>query len=279
MDRSNLVERLREHAALRPEKVALRFLEGDDVGDELTFVALDVRIRALAAWLQQMGGAGERAVILLPSGINYAVAFYACLYSGVIAVPAYPPEGGPERYAGRLNGILRDAAPRFILVETALRALIEATLPELGDVQIVAVDTILPELAADWRETRPAADAIAFLQYTSGSTSEPKGVCVSHGNLAANERAIEAAGGGTPDDVFVSWLPLYHDMGLIGGLLNPLFTGFTGVLMSPRNFLERPRRWLEAIDRHGGTMSGGSLTLRTRCAPTAFRTRRSIDWT
>ncbi|MBR0960066.1 non-ribosomal peptide synthetase [Bradyrhizobium japonicum] len=257
MDRSNLVERLREHAALRPEKVALRFLEGDDVADELTFAALDARIRALAAWLQQMGGAGERAVILLPSGINYAVAFYACLYSGVIAVPAYPPEGGPERYAGRLNGILRDAAPRFILVETGLRGLIEAALPELADVQIVAVDTISPDLAADWRETRPAADGIAFLQYTSGSTSQPKGVCVSHGNLAANERAIEEAGGGNPDDVFVSWLPLYHDMGLIGGLLNPLFTGFTGVLMSPRNFLERPRRWLEAIDRYGGTMSGG----------------------
>ncbi|SFJ92860.1 non-ribosomal peptide synthetase [Bradyrhizobium sp. cf659] len=266
MDRANLVERLREHAALRPEKVALRFLDGDDVADELTFAALDVRIRALAAWLQQMGGAGERAVILLPSGINYAVAFYACLYSGVIAVPAYPPEGGPERYAGRLNGILRDAAPRFILVETALRALIEAALPELGDVHVVAVDTILPELATDWREMRPAADAIAFLQYTSGSTSQPKGVCVSHGNLAANERAIEAAGGGMPDDVFVSWLPLYHDMGLIGGLLNPLFTGFTGVLMSPRSFLERPRRWLEAIDRHGGTMSGGPDFAYSLCA-------------
>lgn len=266
MDRANLVECLREHAALRPEKVALRFLEGDDVADELTFAALDARIRALAAWLQQMGGAGERAVILLPSGINYAVAFYACLYSGVIAVPAYAPEGGPERYAGRLNGILRDAAPRFILVETALRDLIEATLPALGDVQIVAVDTITPELAAEWRETRLAADAIAFLQYTSGSTSQPKGVCVSHGNLAANERAIEAAAGGTPDDVFVSWLPLYHDMGLIGGLLNPLFTGFTGVLMSPRNFLERPRRWLEAIDRHGGTMSGGPDFAYSLCA-------------
>ncbi|MBR0738639.1 amino acid adenylation domain-containing protein [Bradyrhizobium liaoningense] len=266
MDKANLVERLREHAALRSERLALRFLEGDDVADELTFAALDGRIRALAAWLQQSGGAGERAVILLPSGINYAVAFYACLYSGVIAVPAYPPEGGPERYAGRLNGILRDAAPRFILADTALRAVIEATLPELGNVEIVAVDTIPSELASDWRETRPAADAIAFLQYTSGSTSQPKGVCVSHGNLTANEQAIEALAGGTPDDVFVSWLPLYHDMGLIGGLLNPLFTGFTGVLMSPRNFLERPRRWLEAIDRCGGTLSGGPDFAYALCA-------------
>ena len=257
MNRDNLVERLREHATLRPDKAALRFLEGDDVADELTFAALDARIRSVAARLQQLGGAGERAVILLPSGLNYAVAFYACLYSGVIAVPAYPPEGGPERYAGRLNGILRDAAPRFILVEAALRSAVEAVLPERTNVQIIAVDTIASELAAEWRETRPAADAIAFLQYTSGSTSQPKGVCVSHGNLTANEKAMQAAAGATPDDVFVSWLPLYHDMGLIGGLLNPLFTGFTAVLMSPRNFLERPRRWLEAIDRHGGTISGG----------------------
>ncbi|MEH2625097.1 amino acid adenylation domain-containing protein/non-ribosomal peptide synthase protein (TIGR01720 family) [Bradyrhizobium sp. AZCC 1719] len=257
MYRDNLVERLRCHAALRPDGIALRFLEGDSVAEELTFAGLDARIRSVAARLQQLGGAGERAVILLPSGLDYAVAFYACLYSGVIAVPAYPPEGGAERYAGRLNGILRDATPRFILTETALVGAVEAALPELANVAIVAVDAIPAAFAAEWRETRPEADAVAFLQYTSGSTSQPKGVCVSHANLTANEKAIEAVAAGTLDDVFVSWLPLYHDMGLIGGLLNPLFTGFTAVLMSPRNFLERPRRWLEAIDRHGGTLSGG----------------------
>ncbi|WP_028346872.1 non-ribosomal peptide synthetase [Bradyrhizobium murdochi] len=257
MYKDNLVERLRCHAALRPDAIALRFLEGDGVADELTFAGLDARIRSVAARLQQLGDAGERAVILLPSGLDYAVAFYACLYSGVIAVPAYPPEGGTERYAGRLNGILRDAAPRFILTETALVGAVETALPELANLEIVAVDAIPAAFAAEWRETRPEADAIAFLQYTSGSTSHPKGVCVSHANLTANEKAIEAVAAGTLDDVFVSWLPLYHDMGLIGGLLNPLFTGFTAVLMSPRNFLKRPRRWLEAIDRHGGTMSGG----------------------
>jgi amino acid adenylation domain-containing protein/non-ribosomal peptide synthase protein (TIGR01720 family) len=266
MHRDNLVERLREHATLRPDRTALRFLEGDDVADELTFAALDARIRSVAARLQQLNGAGERAVILLPSGLNYAVAFYACLYSGVIAVPAYPQEGGAERYAGRLNGILYDATPRFILTETTLVGAVEAALPELPDVQIIAVDAIPFEFAAEWRETRPETDAIAFLQYTSGSTSQPKGVCVSHGNLTANEKAIQAAAGGTLDDVFVSWLPLYHDMGLIGGLLNPLFTGFTAILMSPRNFLERPRRWLEAIDRHGGTFSGGPDFAYALCA-------------
>ncbi|MBR1143100.1 non-ribosomal peptide synthetase [Bradyrhizobium sp. AUGA SZCCT0431] len=266
MYQDNLVERLRGHAALRPDRVALRFVDGDDVADELTFAALDARIRSVAAQLQQLGGAGERAIILLPSGLDYAVAFYACLYAGVIAVPAYPPEGAADRYAGRLNGILRDAAPRSILTGSNQRAGVEAALPGLTNVRIIEVDAISSEFAAEWRETSPAPDAVAFLQYTSGSTSQPKGVCVSHANLTANEKAIQAVAGGTLDDVFVSWLPLYHDMGLIGGLLNPLFTGFTAVLMSPRNFLERPRRWLEAIDRHGGTISGGPDFAYALCA-------------
>ncbi|MDQ8728327.1 non-ribosomal peptide synthetase [Bradyrhizobium sp. LHD-71] len=257
MQTENLVERLRKHAASRSGRVALRFLEDDDVVHELTFAGLDARVRSVASLLQQLGGAGERAVILLPSGLDYAVAFYACLYAGVIAVPAYPQDGGGARHAGRLDGILSDATPRFVLTRTDLRADIEALLPKTTGVQIVEVDAVQPDLAADWRETRFDADAVAFLQYTSGSTSQPKGVCVSHGNLVANERAIQALAGATQDDIFVSWLPLYHDMGLIGGLLNPLFVGYSAVLMSPGHFLERPRRWLEAISRYNATLSGG----------------------
>ncbi|MGJ5176283.1 amino acid adenylation domain-containing protein [Bradyrhizobium oligotrophicum] len=256
MTPDTLVERLREHATLRADHPALRFIAGDDVVEELSYAALDRRIRALAAHLQDLAGAGERALILLPSGPDYAVAFYACLYAGVIAVPAYPPEGAKERYAGRLDGILRDAAPRFILTLASLRDSIAASL-EPSVSHVVAVDAIGSDAADLWRETELKGDAIAFLQYTSGSTSQPKGVCVTHRNLVANETAMEAVLGGTREDVFISWLPLYHDMGLMGGLLNPLFTGFTAVLMSPRNFLEQPRRWLEAIHRHGGTCSGG----------------------
>ncbi|MGJ5093278.1 amino acid adenylation domain-containing protein [Bradyrhizobium oligotrophicum] len=256
MPPQTLVERLREHAASRADHPALRFIEGDDVVDELSFAALDLRIRALAAHLQERARAGERAVILLPNGPDYAVAFYACLYAGVIAVPAYPPEAGRERYASRLDGILRDAAPRLILTQARLRDAVTACVGQIR-ADVVAVDEVPVGAAVSWRETELNGDAIAFLQYTSGSTSQPKGVCVTHRNLVANEIAIEAVLGGTRDDVFVSWLPLYHDMGLMGGLLNPLFTGFTAVLMTPRNFLEQPRRWLEAIDRHGGTCSGG----------------------
>ncbi|CCD85604.1 putative Non-ribosomal peptide synthase:Amino acid adenylation (Modular protein) [Bradyrhizobium sp. ORS 285] len=250
-----LVERLREHASLRGDHLALRFIEGDDVVGELSFAALDQRVRALAAQLQELGGVGERAVILLPSSLDYAVAFYACLYAGVIAVPAYPPEG-KERYTNRLDGILRNAAPRFILTATGLRDTITASLGQTAT-HVIAVDAVPVDQASSWRESRLKGDAIAFLQYTSGSTSQPKGVCVTHGNLVANEIAMEAVAGATTDDVFVSWLPLYHDMGLMGGMLSPLFTGYTTVLMSPRNFLEQPRRWLDAVHRHGGTISGG----------------------
>ncbi|WP_257165789.1 non-ribosomal peptide synthetase [Bradyrhizobium sp. SRS-191] len=260
-----LVERLREHAAQRGDHPALRFIEGDEVVGELSFAGLDQRVRALAAQLQDLGGAGERAVILLPSSLDYAVAFYACLYAGVVAVPAYPPEGGKERYTNRLEGILRNAAPRFILTATDLRETITASLGQTV-AHVVAVDAVPADQASSWREPRLKSDAIAFLQYTSGSTSQPKGVCVTHGNLVANEIAMEAAAGVTTDDVFVSWLPLYHDMGLMGGLLSPLFTGYTTVLMSPRNFLEQPRRWLDAIDRHGGTVSGGPDFAYALCA-------------
>ncbi|GLH79077.1 non-ribosomal peptide synthetase [Bradyrhizobium sp. SSBR45G] len=256
MQTETLVERLRQHAALRADRPALRFIEGERAVEELTFAALDRRIRALAAHLQALAGPGERAVILLPNSLDYAVAFYACLYAGVIAVPAYPPETAKERYSSRLAGILHDAQPRLVLTRTSLCETVAASLGRTS-AHVVAVDAIGDESAASWSEPDLKADAIAFLQYTSGSTSQPKGVCVTHANLVANEIAIERVLGGTQDDVFVSWLPLYHDMGLMGGLLNPLFTGFTAVLMSPRNFLEQPRRWLDAIDRHGGTCSGG----------------------
>ena len=249
MRTQTLVERLREHAVLRADHPALRFIEGEEVVEELTFAALDQRIRALAAHLQELAGAGERAVILLPNGPDYAVAFYACLYAGVIAVPAYPPESGKERYADRLEGILCDATPRFILTQARLRDGIAASLGQTV-AHVLAVDTMAVDAAESWRETDLKGDAIAFLQYTSGSTSQPKGVCVTHRNLVANEIAIEAALGGTRDDVFVSWLPLYHDMGLILNALEPIYVGALCVLMAPNGFMQRPLNWLRAIHHY-----------------------------
>ena len=252
----NLVDRLRRHAELQPDARALRFLDGDRLVADLTYRELDARIRAVAAHLQDCAPPGERAVLLFPSSVDYVLAFYACLYVGLIAVPAYPPERGRAQHAQRLASILKDAEPRLVLTTSALADGVAMVLPPDTTARIVATDAVPAASAADWRERSPHPDSLAFLQYTSGSTSSPKGVRVSHANLDANEVAFTIGFGMTRDDVFVSWLPLFHDMGLIGGLLQPLHLGIPAILTSPQSFVERPRRWLDAFARFGGTVAG-----------------------
>ncbi|MEE1890384.1 non-ribosomal peptide synthetase [Pseudomonas carassii] len=258
----SLVQALAQRAAQTPERIALRFL-ADAPGEPavLSYRDLDQRARTIAAALQARAGFGERAVLLFPSGPDYVAAFFGCLYAGVIAVPAYPPESSRQHHQERLLSIIDDAEPRLLLTVEALcdslqglEALAGASAPGL-----LAVDRLDPQLAEQWREPELKGNDIAFLQYTSGSTALPKGVQVSHGNLVANEQLIRQGFGIdlNPDDVIVSWLPLYHDMGLIGGLLQPIFSGVPCVLMSPGYFLARPQRWLQAISEYGGTISGG----------------------
>jgi acyl-CoA synthetase (AMP-forming)/AMP-acid ligase II len=217
-------------------------------------------VRALAARLQGLAATGERALLLYPNGPEYVQAFLGCLYAGLVAVPAYPPESSQPHHLTRLLSVARDARPALVLTESAwlapLRAA-QAALPELAGIQLLATDSTEPSLAQAWRQPAEDPAALAFLQYTSGSTSRPKGVMVSHGNLMANERAIVNAFAMREDDVVVSWLPLFHDMGLIGTLLQPLYTGASLVLLSPQAFIQRPACWLEAISRFGGTVSGG----------------------
>ncbi|MBN3815030.1 AMP-binding protein, partial [Paraburkholderia sp. Ac-20347] len=190
--------------------------------------------------------------------LDYVSAFFGCLYAGVVAVPVYPPESKREQHLARLRGIARDAGVRYVLTTAALHERhADAWAMLAPGADVVAVDTLDARDTPSGAPLHPVrADDLAFLQYTSGSTGSPKGVMVSHGNLLANEIAIQAGLGVRPDDVFVSWLPLYHDMGLIGSLLQPVFSGIPLVLMSPQYFLERPLRWLDAIARHRGTISG-----------------------
>ncbi|WP_150573659.1 non-ribosomal peptide synthetase, partial [Pseudomonas fluorescens] len=258
----SLVQALAQRAKQTPERIALRFL-ADDPREQavLTYQALDARARTIAAALQARAEFGDRAVLLFPSGADYVAAFFGCLYAGVIAVPAYPPESAKRHHQQRLLSIIDDAQPRLLLTVETLRDSLQQldALAADGAPQLLAVDQLDPALAAQWREPQLAGDDIAFLQYTSGSTALPKGVQVSHANLVANEQLIRQGFGIdlNPDDVIVSWLPLYHDMGLIGGLLQPIFSGVPCVLMSPGYFLARPLRWLQAISEYGGTISGG----------------------
>ena len=257
-----LAQALQQRAAQTPDRLALRFLGDDQSASQvLTYADLDLRARTFAAALQANAAVGDRAVLLLPSGPDYVAAFFACLYAGVIAVPAYPPESSRRHHQERLLSILSDAEPRVLLTSSHLRESLLA-LPELTCADapaLLCVDSLEPSLAQGWQPVVLQADDIAFLQYTSGSTAMPKGVQVTHGNLVANELLIRRGFGIdlNPDDVIVSWLPLYHDMGLIGGLLQPIFSGVPCILMSPAYFLTRPLRWLEAISEYGGTISGG----------------------
>ena len=255
-----LVEVARRRAAEHPERLVYTFLtDGEEEGARLSYGELDLRARAIAAHLQGLGvERGERALLLFPPGLDFVTAFLGCLYAGVVAVPAYPPRS--RRLLPRLQAVAADARPRVALTVAALLPRLSqaaAELPGLEGVTLVATDGIDSGEADGFRppELRPAD--LAFLQYTSGSTSTPKGVEVTHGNLVHNEEMIRRAFGQSEESVVVGWLPLYHDMGLIGNVLQPLYVGGRCVLMSPVAFLQRPRRWLEAISRYRATTSGG----------------------
>ncbi|MFN3429728.1 MAG: fatty acyl-AMP ligase, partial [Candidatus Sericytochromatia bacterium] len=260
---------LRGHAAARPDDRALTFLAISSRGTDtpMSYAELDRRARAIAATLQARSQPGDRAVLLFQPGLDYVTAFFGCLYAGVIAVPAYPPQG--HRQLPRLEAIVADATPSLALTtsETLRRggSAFEALGREAG-LGFLAIDTIPDDAASDWRQLPAGSDDVAFLQYTSGSTGTPKGAMMRHGNLMHNSAAIHRAFGHGPGSVSLLWVPPYHDMGLIGGILQPLYGGFPGVLMSPLAFFKHPLGWLQAIDRLGATTSGGPNFAYELCA-------------
>lgn len=244
------VDLLIDRAARWPDRVALqRWDDGVAAPSELTYADLDRRCRAIAAQMQQRHLQGERVLLLCPPGLDYAVAFCACLYAGAIAVPVYPPR--PNQSIDRLKRIADEVQAALILTTSAQPP------PDLAAIPCLPVDAVAPEEAIAWQPPALAPDNIAFLQYTSGSTAAPKGVQVSHGNLLHNVAAISHKFGLDHHSQGVIWLPPYHDMGLIGGILTPLYAGFPTMLMPPVDFLQRPLRWLQAISQTQATVSGG----------------------
>ncbi len=264
---SDLVSLLRLRAAQQGERTAYVFLaDGESESVRLSYAALDQEVRALAGQIQRVAANGARALLLYPPGLEYIKAFFACLYAGVVAVPAHPPA---RRHPQRLAPIVRDAAPVLVLTTTDLEARLCAHTAgngELEQLYCLATDASPSAAPADWTPRPIGPDHLAFLQYTSGSTGDPKGVMVTHGNLLANERAIQQRFGHTQDSIVVGWLPLYHDMGLIGNVLQPVYCGATAILMPPMAFLDSPIRWLRAIARYRAHTSGGPDFAYALCA-------------
>lgn len=254
---------LEARAAEHPDRPAQTFLiDGETEGDRRTFAQLARRVKAVAARLQADVAPGDRALLLYQPGLEGIEALLACLYADVIAVPAYPPDPlRLERTLPRLMAIVDDATPTVVLTTDFIASLAGALIeqaPGLARLRWIATDTTPEEGSTAW--VRPGAlspSSTAFLQYSSGSTRTPRGVVLSHENLLANARMIEDAFILEPADVGVTWLPTYHDMGLIGGVLQPLNSGVHTYLMSPLDFLKQPMRWPRAVSRYRATVSGG----------------------
>lgn len=253
---------LRRRASDQPARTAYVYLgDGDQEQARVTYGGLDLLARGIGATLQSLHARGERALLLYPPGLDFVAAFFGCLYSGVVAVPAYPPHPArPEITMPRLHSILADSQAKFVLTTTNILSKVAplfARTQDLEHLRWLATDEIERARAEDWTGPEPAPDGLAFLQYTSGSTSAPKGVMVSHRNLLENSAYIHYGFEHTPESVSVTWLPAYHDMGLIDGIIQPLYAGFKCYLMPSVAFLQRPLRWLQAISRYRATHSGG----------------------
>jgi FkbH-like protein len=255
-----LVDLLLARAQNDPAKVAFIFLgDGETEKDRITYGELHRRACSIGGYLQDSAVAGGRALLLLPSGVEFLASFVGALYAGMIAVPAYPPSASRvDGKTRRFQSIVNDARPSRILTTSQLANGLQSRADQsLENIEWVTISAIDDSWADRWRRPAITDESTAFLQYTSGSTALPKGVMVSHGNILQNERMIQAQFSLSGDSTVVSWLPLYHDMGLIGSLLQPLFVGALGVLMSPSAFLQRPICWLKAISKYRAHCSGG----------------------
>jgi acyl transferase domain-containing protein/acyl-CoA synthetase (AMP-forming)/AMP-acid ligase II/acyl carrier protein len=259
---STLVDLLRWRAIQQPEQRIYTFLtDGDKDEKSLTYAELDRQARIIGAKLQQLVQPGDRALLIYPSGLEFIAAFFGCLYSGVIAVPVYPPSAvRSDRTLTKFRAIAQDAQARVVLNSTSLSSRVMGLLkqtPELQSAHVITTDEITDTAAEQWQAPEIKGNSLAFFQYTSGSTGIPKGVMVSHSNLLHNSALIEQYCLHPSDAHGVTWLPLYHDLGLIGGVLQPLYAGYESTIMAPTTFLQRPYRWLQAVSRKRATISGG----------------------
>ncbi|OON70562.1 hypothetical protein B0919_00610 [Hymenobacter sp. CRA2] len=250
---------LRAGAAAFPHKRAFGYLEdGSTIGPECTYASLLTRVLALADYLRASGLSGHPVLLLYPEGLEFVTAFLACQEAEVVAVPMFLPRS--TRHMARLGHIIADVDARVILTTSGLVNKIQTGLRDYsGFEQLHILPTDADQLAGGVPQllTPVASRGLAFVQYTSGSTGNPKGVVISHENLLHNQALLAETFAGNAESIIFSWLPFYHDMGLIGNILHAVYLGATCLLMSPLHFMQQPMRWLKAIDRYRVTHSGG----------------------
>ncbi len=240
------------------QKLAYRFLTDSDSEQCLSYADLDQKARKIGGYLQSIKSPGERILLFFQPGLDYIAAFFGCLYGGMIAVPSYPPKINSQDL--RMSTIIKDAGATVVLSTGGILSKLGRTIdrqPALKELQWVDSSNIPEYFSEKWKDPGMKREDTAYLQYTSGSTAQPKGVIVSHGNIMHNSEMIYRAFGHSDDSCAVDWLPPYHDMGLIGGIIQPAYGGFPAVLMSPFKFLENPLAWLKAISKYNGTSCGG----------------------
>jgi len=254
-DRTNLVRCLQGRAGEHPDDAAF-VCPTDDPSKRtaLTYAQLDRRARAIAASLQDMGLAGQRVMLAYPPGLEFVAAYFGALYAGCVAVPTYLPR---HRTLDQFAALASDAGASVALSTATAIAQFKPVAGRAAGIPWLATDEIADARAEGWVEHNPAPDSLAMIQYTSGSTRQPKGVMVSHANLDENARAICDAFEARENTTSVFWLPAYHDMGLIGGVLAPVYSGVKIIVMAPATFLKNPFLWLDTISKSGATISGG----------------------
>jgi acyl-CoA synthetase (AMP-forming)/AMP-acid ligase II len=262
---STIVDILRDRATNQPTQVGYTFLaDGENESGRLTYATLDKQARAIAARLQAICVKGDRVLVVYPyqAGLEFIAAFFGCLYAGVVAVTDNPPRH-QKAIAQLQKRLISSQATVGLTTKAILDSVKEQfqqnpdTVGKLGEITWIASDEVEEDIAAAWVKPKLDRDMVAFLQHTSGSTGMPKGVMVTHGNILHNSEIVYQAFGHRDDSQGVIWLPLYHDMGLIGGVVQPLYGGFPVALMSPIIAAQKPFQWLQAVSRYKATTSGG----------------------
>jgi len=247
---------LRRRAELTPHKRGFLFLErGQREAGSYTFAELDQKARAIGSYLADRGARGKRVLLPHPPGLEFMAGFFGCLYAGAVAIPSCSSLLS-TRHLDRLRFIVEDAEVELILLASAQSFTSLTNEQWTSRLSLLAVDEVPETEVAGWSPVESKPDDIAYIQYTSGSTSSPKGVVISHRNVMANQRMIQSAFGTTENTVAVSWLPHFHDMGLVGFIQHVAYAGMFVVFMAPIDFIRRPVQWLRAISKYGASITG-----------------------